>query len=123
MSYVDGFLLPIPTKNLPAYRKIARLAAKVWLDHGALDYHECVGDDLQIPGMVSFVGAAAAKKGESVVFAYIVYKSRAHRDRVNKLVMADPRLAKFAQQKMPFDCKRIVCGGFKTLVAPPRRRK
>lgn len=116
MSYVDGFLLPIPTKNLPAYRKIARLAAKVWLDHGALDYHECVGDDLQIPGMVSFVGAAAAKKGESVVFAYIVYKSRAHRDKVNAKVMADPRLQD-PPKDLPFDMKRMAYGGFKTIVS------
>ena len=116
MTYVDGFLLPIPKKNLAAYKKIARLACKVWLEHGALAYHECEGEDLKIPPTLSFVEAAKAKKSETVVFAYIVYKSRAHRDRVNKAVMADKRIQKMGSQKMPFDCTRIFYGGFRSLV-------
>jgi len=115
--YVDGYLLPIPTKNMAAYKKMATLASKVWKDHGALDYRECVGDDLNLPWGVSFTKTLNTKKGETVVFAYIVYKSRAHRDSVNKKVMKDPRIAQMCDPKdMPFDCKRMVVGGFKTIV-------
>jgi uncharacterized protein YbaA (DUF1428 family) len=117
VSYVDGFLLPVPKKNLPAYRRIARLAGKVWRDHGAVDYRECVGDDLNVKGMVPFTKTITMKPGETVVFSWISFKSRAHRDRVNAAVMKDPRLLKMANSmKMPFDCKRMAYGGFKVLV-------
>jgi len=116
--YVDGFVLPVPKKNLPAYKRMSTLAGKVWRSHGALDYKECAGDDLKIKGVASFLRAARAKGGETVVFSYIVYKSRAHRDRVNAKVMKDPRMAKMMDPKapMPFDAKRMVYGGFKVIV-------
>lgn len=117
MSYVDGFVLPIPTKSLPAYRRIAKLASKVWLEHGALQYHEAAGDDLKTTMGVSFPKLAKIGKGETVVFAWITYKSRKHRDAVNAKVMKDPRLAKMMKVKdLPFDCNRMSYGGFKTLV-------
>lgn len=117
MKYVDGFVMPIPKRNLPAYLRLARKASKVWRDHGALEYRECVGDDLNVKMGVPFSKQARAKPGETVVFAYIVYKSRAHRDRVNAKVMKDPRLAKMCDpEDMPFDCKRMTYGGFKVLV-------
>jgi uncharacterized protein YbaA (DUF1428 family) len=117
-GYVDGFVIPLPKKNVAAYRKIARVAAKVWLDHGALEYREAVGEDLSSPA-ASFLGASRAKKGETVVFAWIVYKSRAHRDRVNAKVMKDPRVLS-APDPMPFDVKRMVYGGFDILVSGGR---
>lgn len=115
MAYVDGFLLPVPKKKIEAYQKISRKAGKVWREHGALDYKECVGDDLR--GMMGpgFKKAVRAKAGETVVFAYILYKSRAHRDRVNAKVMKDPRL-KMDFKSMPFDFRRMMYGGFKVLV-------
>ena len=116
MRYVDGFVIPIPKKNIPFYRRIAQKAGKIWREHGALEYRECVGDDLQIKQVVPFPRSARAKSGETVVFAWIVFKSRAHRDRVNAKVMKDPRLAKIAPKTMPFDMKRMVYGGFKVLV-------
>src|SRR5688572_15342064 len=106
MSYVDGFLLPVPKKNLAAYRRIARKAGKIWREYGALDYKECVGDDLNQKGFVPFPRAIKVKAGETVVFSYIVYKSRAHRNAVNKKVMSDPRLSAMCDPKsMPFDVK------------------
>jgi uncharacterized protein YbaA (DUF1428 family) len=116
MAYVDGFVLPVPKKNLAAYRRIATKAGKIWREHGALDYKECVGDDLKNKWGAKFPKAARAKSGETVVFSYIVYKSRADRDRVNKKVMKDPRLS-MDKTPMPFDVKRMVYGGFKVLVA------
>jgi uncharacterized protein YbaA (DUF1428 family) len=117
MRYVDGFVLPVPTKNLKAYARMAKLASKVWLEHGALEYRECVGDDLDVKMGVPFPKMMKLKRGETVVFAWIVYKSRAQRDRVNAKVMKDPRLAKMIDPKaMPFDCKRMVYGGFEILV-------
>ena len=117
MSYVDGFVLPVPKKNIQAYRRMAQIAAKVWREHGALEYRECVGDDLQVKMGVPFPKNAKTKPGETVVFAWIVYKSRAHRDRVNAKVMKDQRLEGMMDPKdMPFDVKRMVYGGFKTLV-------
>ncbi len=117
MAYVDGFLLSVPTKNLPAYKRMAKLASKVWLDHGALEYRECIGDDMDAKGMIPFPRAAKTRAGETVVFSWIVYKTRAHRDRVNAKVMKDPRLLKSIDPKnMPFDCKRMAYGGFKVLV-------
>jgi len=114
--YVDGFVLPIPKKNVQAYRRIAQQAARVWREHGALEYRECVGDDLKVKGVVPFPRLARCKPGETVVFAWIVYKSRAHRDRVNAKVMADPFMANMAPKSMPFDVKRMAYGGFSTLV-------
>ncbi|ABS62694.1 protein of unknown function DUF1428 [Parvibaculum lavamentivorans DS-1] len=115
MAYVDGFVLPVPKKNLDAYKRMARKAGKVWMEHGALDFKECAGDDLNIPGMLSFPKAMKLKPGETVLFSWITYKSRAHRDKVNKKVMADPRLSE-GPNAMPFDPKRMMYGGFKTLV-------
>ena len=118
--YVDGFVLPVPKKNLQAYRRMAQLAGKVWRDHGALDYKECIGDDLKVkPGCgIPFSRMAKVKPGEVVFFSYIVYKSRMHRDRVNAKVMKDPRLAKMMDPgSIPFDVKRMAYGGFKVLVS------
>jgi uncharacterized protein YbaA (DUF1428 family) len=116
-TYIDGFVIPILKKNIAAYARIARQASKVWLDHGALEYRECVGDDLNMKWGVPFPKLAKAKPGETVVFAWIVYKSRAHRDKVNAKVMKDPRLKSMCDPKdMPFDCKRMTYGGFKVLV-------
>ena len=116
MAYVDGFVLPVPKKNLKTYRRMAKIAARVWRDHGALDYRECVADDMKASVGVPFPRLMKPKRGETVVFAYILYKSRAHRDAVNKKVMADPRIANMNVKKMPFDCKRMTYGGFKTIV-------
>ena len=118
MSYVDGFVLPVPKQNLPAYRRMARLAGKVWREHGALEYREYVADDVKPGKTTSFPQSVKLKPGEVVVFAYIVYKSRAQRDRVNAKVMKDPRLAPMMNPKtMSFDGKRMFWGGFKSLVA------
>ncbi|MGH2395444.1 MAG: DUF1428 domain-containing protein [bacterium] len=117
MSYVDGFLLPVPKKNLSAYRRMAQKAGKIWREHGALDYKECAGDDLKVKMGVPFPRTIKLKAGETVVFSYIVYKSRAHRDRVNAKVMKDPRIQYMCDPKaMPFDTKRMAYGGFKVLV-------
>jgi uncharacterized protein YbaA (DUF1428 family) len=115
MAYVDGFVLPVPKKNLKAYTRMAQLGGKVWKEHGALEYFECVGDDLDVKMGLPFTKAFKPKPGETVVFSWIVYKSRAHRDKVNAKVMKDPRMAK-APQPMPFDFKRMVYGGFKVIV-------
>jgi len=117
MPYVDGFVLPVPKKNLKAYARMAELAGKVWREHGALEYRECVADDLDVKMGLPFSKLAKVKPGETVVFAWIVYKSRAHRDRVNAKVMKDPRLnAAMDMKKMPFDMKRMSYGGFQVLV-------
>ena len=117
MKYVDGFVIPVPTKNVPAYRRISQRASKVWRDHGALEYRECVGDDLKIKMGLPFPAMAKAKRDETVVFAWIVYKSRAHRDAVNAKVMKNPRLIKMMEKEaMPFDVKRMAYGGFKVIV-------
>ncbi len=117
MPYVDGFVLPLPKRKLDAYRRIARKGAKLWLEHGALEVHECVGDDVPKGKVTSFPLSVKAKPSETVVFSWIVFKSRAHRDRVNTKVMNDPRLAEMGEMKdMPFDGKRMFYGGFKTIV-------
>lgn len=117
MRYVDGFVLPVPKKNLQAYRRMAQKAGKIWREYGALDYKECVGDDLKIKMGVPFPKSAKAKPSETVVFSYIVYRSRAHRDRVNAKVMKDPRIKNMCDPKnMPFDVMRMAYGGFKILV-------
>jgi len=115
MKYVDGYVLPVPKKNLPTYRRMAQMAGKVWRKYGALDYKECVGDDLKTQWGTPFPRMMKLKPGEVVVFSYIVFKSRAHRDRVNAKVMKE--MEKMCESKdMPFDMKRMVYGGFKVLV-------
>ena len=117
MSYADGFLIPVPKKKLAAYRRIAQKAGKIWRQHGALDYKECVGDDLKNKWGVAFPRAAKVKSGETVIFSWIVYKSRADRDRINAKVMKDPRLKSMMDPKsMPFDIKRMAYGGFRVIV-------
>ena len=117
MPYVDGFLVPVPKNKVQAYRRIAQKAGRVWKKHGALEFRECSGDDLKVKGVVSFTRVSRLKPGETVMFSWIVFKSRAHRDRVNKKVMKDPQLAKMMDPKgMPFDVKRMAYGGFKTIV-------
>jgi uncharacterized protein YbaA (DUF1428 family) len=117
MPYVDGFVLAVPKRKVPTYRRIARRAGRIWRDYGALEYRECVGDDLKTGGVgVPFPRLAKAKPGETVCFSWIVYRSRAHRDRVNAKVMKDPRMAKMMTLPMPFDLKRMAYGGFKVLV-------
>jgi uncharacterized protein YbaA (DUF1428 family) len=117
MAYVDGFLLAVPAKKLDAYRRIAARAGKVWREHGALEYRECVGDDLQTRFGTPFQKRVKPKKGEVIVFSWIVYKSRAHRDRILPRIMQDRRLADTMDPKsMPFDMKRMSYGGFKVLV-------
>jgi len=115
MAYVDGFLLPIPIKNIDAYKRIAQKAGKILREHGALEYRACIGDDLAVKMGMPFPRSMKLKRGETVVFAWIVYKSRAHRDRVNAKVMKDPRLA-IDTKAMPFDVKRMSHGGFSVLV-------
>ena len=119
MNYIDGFVVPVPKKNVAAYRDLARKSAKVWKEHGALAYYECVGDDLTpFPGSLGFPKLARLKAGETAVFAFIVYRSRAHRDRVNARVMKDPRMNDPAMAaNPPFDMKRFAMGGFRTIVS------
>ena len=117
MSYVDGFVVPVPKKKLAAYRRMAQKAGKVWREHGALEYRECVADDVKWGKRTSFPRGVKQKPGETVFFSYIVYKSRADRDRVLAKVMKDKRLAAMMDPKtMPFDAKRMIYGGFKVLV-------
>ncbi len=119
MPYVDAFVIPIPKKNIPAYRRMARRAGKVWRKYGAVEFRECVGDDLNVKGMgIPFPRLARAKKGETVLFSWIVFKSRSHRDRVNARVMKDPSIAKMMENpdSMPMDSKRMTYGGFKMIV-------
>jgi len=118
MSYIDAFVLPVAKKNLPAYTKVSKAASKVWMEHGAVDYRECVVEDPK-PGFgVPFPALVKAKKSEVVVFSWIMYKSRAHRDRVNAKVMKDPRLAAMCNGPTPFDLRRMATGGFKVFVKP-----
>jgi uncharacterized protein YbaA (DUF1428 family) len=115
--YVDGFVIPLPKKNVNTYRRMAKQAGKVWRDHGALEFRECVGDDLNVKMGLPFPRGIKTKAGETVLFSYIMFKSRAHRDRVNAMVMKDPRLAKMMDSKaMPFDVKRMMYGGVTTIV-------
>ena len=117
MSYADGFVVPVPKKNLKAYARMSQKAGKVWREHGAIDYKECSGDDLNVKFGVPFTKTIKLKPGETVVFSWITFKSRAHRDKVNAKVMKDPRLAEMMEPgAMPFDCKRMVYGGFKVFV-------
>ncbi len=116
MRYADGFVIAVPKKNIAAYRRIAQKAGKIWKQHGALEYCECVGDDLKVKMGVAFPKLAKVKAGETVVFSWIVYKSKAHRNAVNKKVMSDPRIQKLATGPMVFDYKRMAYGGFKMIV-------
>jgi len=117
MSYVDGFVVPLPKKNLAAYRAMAKKAAKVWREHGALEVRECIADDVKMGKWTSFPRSVKMKKNETVVFSSIVYKSRAGRDKCIVKVMKDPRLAKMMNPKaMPFDGKRMIYGGFRVIV-------
>jgi uncharacterized protein YbaA (DUF1428 family) len=115
--YVDGFIVPVPRKKIADYRRVAKKAGRVWREHGALDFVECVADDVKPGKLTSFPQSVKLKSDEVVVFSWITYKSRAHRDRVNKKVMADPRLKDMMDMKaMPFDGKRMIFGGFSVLV-------
>lgn len=117
MSYVDGFVIPVPEQNLKTYRGIAQKAGKIWKDHGALHYVEAVGDDLAVPFGLPFPKALKVKPGETVLFSFIVYKSRSDRDKINAKVMNDPRMKKIMESApMPFDVKRMLYGGFKSLI-------
>ncbi len=118
MKYVDGYVIPMPKKSVKAYVKMATAASKLWLDHGALEFRECAGDDLKVPYGMPFTKRMKLKPSETVFFSWVVYKSKAHRDACNKKVMADPRMAKMmdAMKKMPFDMKRMAYGGFKIMV-------
>ena len=118
MNYVDGYVIPVPKKNLAVYRRIAQKAGKIWREHGALEYRECVGEDLKSGWGVTFPKTIRTKSNETVIFSYIVFKSRAHRDKVNAKVMKDKRLNQLMDESsMPFDCKRMVYGGFKVFVS------
>lgn len=117
MPYVDGFVVPVPKQNLAAYRRLARKAGSIWREHGALHYVECVADDVKPGKVTSFPQAVKLKPEEVVVFSWIVYASRRDRDRVNKKVMSDPRLADMMDpKKLPFDGKRMFWGGFKPMI-------
>lgn len=116
-NYVDGFVLVIPKRNIAAYKKIAQLAGKIWMEYGAVSYSECAGDDVNIKFGIPFPKLTKAKKGDVVFFSFITYKSKAQRDKINAKVMKDPRLAAcMDMNKMPFDMKRMSMGGFKTIV-------
>jgi uncharacterized protein YbaA (DUF1428 family) len=117
MPYVDGFIVPVPKKSMAAYKRISKKAGKVWKDHGAIDYHECAADDVKVGKWTSFPRSVKLKKNETVVFSWITYKSRKHRDAVMKKVMSDKRLADMMSPKdMPFDGKRMIFGGFKSFI-------
>ncbi len=117
-QYVDGFVLSIPQDKLAAYKKVATKSAKIWKEHGALEYRECVGDDMVAKDMVAFPKMAKTKPGDVVVFSWVIFKSRKHRDAANKKIMADPRIARMcAEASEIIDCKRMAYGGFKTIVS------
>ena len=116
MNYVDGFVIPVQKKKLARYRSMAKLSAKIWLQHGALEFYESVGDDVPYGKRTSFPRSVKLKRGETVVFSWIIYKSRAHRDKVMSKVMKDPRIGKMMQGEVPFDGKRMIFGGFKPFV-------
>jgi len=116
-NYVDGFVLAVKKDRLAEYKRMATKASKIWREHGALDYWECAGDDMEVKGMVAFPKLAKAKEDEVVIFAWVVFASRQARDKANKAIMADERLASMMDPKNPpFDCKKMAYGGFKVLV-------
>ena len=116
MVYVDGFVVPVPKKKVQAYRRLAQKAGKVWREHGALEFRECIADDVKVGKLTSFPRSVELKPSETVMFSWITYKSRAHRDRVNAKVMKDKRIAGMDLKLMPFDAKRMIYGGFKVIV-------
>jgi uncharacterized protein YbaA (DUF1428 family) len=116
MVYVDGFVVPVPKKKVQAYRRLAQKAGKVWREHGALEFRECIADDVKVGKLTSFPRSVKLKPSETVMFSWITYKSRAHRDRVNAKVMKDKRIAGMDLKLMPFDAKRMIYGGFKVIV-------
>jgi uncharacterized protein YbaA (DUF1428 family) len=116
MPYVDGLIVAVPKKKLPGYRLLARKAGKIWREHGALEFRECVADDVKVGKLTSFPRSVKLKPSETVMFSWIVYKSRRDRDRINAKVMKDPRLAGMDAKSLPFDAKRMIYGGFKVLV-------
>jgi uncharacterized protein YbaA (DUF1428 family) len=116
-KYVDGFVLPVPKKNVDKYRKVAKMAGKIWKEYGALEYIECMADDVKPGKTTSFPQSVKLKTNEVVFFSWIVYKSKASRDAINKKVMKDPRIAKMGPEMMPFDGKRMIYGGFKEMVS------
>ena len=116
-KYVDGFVLPVPRRNVALYRRLAKQASKVWREYGALEYRECQGDDLAHKGVMPFPRGIRAKKNETVFFSWIVYRSRAHRDQVNEQIMKDPRILRMMKSKVrPFYPRRMLYGGFKSVV-------
>lgn len=115
-SYVDGFIVPIPKKNVAKYKKVAKLAGKIWMEYGALQYIECIADDVKPGKLTSFPQSVKLKSNEVVFFSWIVYKSKAQRNSILKKVMKDPRIAEMGPDAMPFDGKRMIYGGFKPLV-------
>lgn len=115
-NYVDGYVIPIKKKKINAYRKLLPTARKVWMEHGALEYYECVGDDVNVKWGLPFPKLCKLKKDETVVFSFIIYKNKTDRNRINKQVMSDPRMEKMLKTEMPFDMKRFSMGGFKTLI-------
>jgi|ERR1043166_2342644 uncharacterized protein YbaA (DUF1428 family) len=116
MEYVDGFVIPVPKKKLKTYLKMAKRAGRIWKDHGALFFRESVADDVKVGKRTSFPRSVKLKRDETIVMSWIVYKSRAHRDRVNAKVMNDPRFVKMIQEPAPFDGRRLIFGGFKIMV-------
>jgi len=116
MAYVDGFVAPVPKRNVDAYRRMARKMGKIWREHGAVEYRECVADDVKAGKVTSFPQSVKLKRDETVVFSWIVYRSRTHRDRVNAKVMNDSRVTGMSSKDMPFDAKRLFFGGFKVIV-------
>ncbi len=116
MVYVDGFVVPMPKKKVQAYRRLAQKAGKVWREHGALEFRECIADNVKVGKLTSFPRSLKLKPSETVMFSWITYKSRAHRDRVNAKVMKDKRIAGMDLKLMPFDAKRMIYGGFKVIV-------
>jgi uncharacterized protein YbaA (DUF1428 family) len=116
MEYVDGFVIPVPKKKIKTYLAMAKLAGRIWMDHGALSFRESVADDVKVGKRTSFPRSVKLKRGETVVLSWIVYKSRAHRDRVNAKVMKDPRFVRMIQKPAPFDGRRLIFGGFKIMV-------
>ena len=120
MRYIDAFVVPVSKRNLAAYIRMAKWGKRIWMEHGAIEYHEAVGHDLNMPFGMPFPKMARLKAGETVFFSWIVYKSRAHRNRVAAKVMKDPRMNEMGAKKMPFDVKRMACGGFEIKVSASR---
>ena len=116
MAYVDGFVVPVPKKKVQAYRRLAQKAGKIWREHGAHDFKECIAEDVKVGKLTSFPRSVKLKPSETVVFSWITFKSRAHRDRVNAKVMKDKRITSMNPKDMPFDGKRMIYGGFKVIV-------